>query len=193
MELKKSNVALENELFKSVYEKTPDYIKSLDLMNFDNDGEFSFILKKEHLKPYDADKNPQGLNLEEWFAPASLDTIYLNFSDPWHKERHAKRRLTYRSYLFKYFRLLKKGGKIRFKTDNVNLFDFTLEELSALGLSPDVLTRDLHASPYAEGNVMTEYEKNFSSQGYPIHMLILTRPDDSIFEKETIVERKFPV
>ena len=68
MELKKSNVALENELFKSVYEKTPDYIKSLDLMNFDNDGEFSFILKKEHLKPYDADKNPQGLNLEEWFA-----------------------------------------------------------------------------------------------------------------------------
>ena len=131
--------------------------------------------------------------LEEWFAPASLDTIYLNFSDPWHKERHAKRRLTYRAYLFKYFRLLKVGGTIRFKTDNVNLFNFTLEELTALGLVPDVLTRDLHASPYAEGNVMTEYEKNFSSQGFPIHMLVLSRPDDSIFEKEEKVERKRPL
>lgn len=115
--------------------------------------------------------------LEEWFAPETLDTVYLNFSDPWPKERHAKRRLTYRTYLFKYFKLLKPGGKIRFKTDNAALFDFTLSELEALSLSPDVVTRDLHASPYAEGNVMTEYEKNFSSQGYPIHMLVLTRPD----------------
>ena len=68
VELKTSSVALENELFKSVYEKTPDYIKNLDLMNFDNDGEFSFMLKREHLKPYDAVANPEGLNLEEWFA-----------------------------------------------------------------------------------------------------------------------------
>ena len=68
VELKTSSVALENELFKSVYEKTPDYIKNLDLMNFDNDGEFSFMLKREHLKPYDAVTNPEGLNLEEWFA-----------------------------------------------------------------------------------------------------------------------------
>ena len=68
VELKTSSVALENELFKSVYDKTPDYIKNLDLMNFDNDGEFSFMLKREHLKPYDAVTNPEGLNLEEWFA-----------------------------------------------------------------------------------------------------------------------------
>lgn len=68
VELKTSSVALENELFKSVYDKTPDYIKNLDLMNFDNDGEFSFILKREHLKPYDVVTNPEGLNLEEWFA-----------------------------------------------------------------------------------------------------------------------------
>ena len=68
VELKTSSVALENELFKSVYDKTPDYIKNLDLMNFDNDGEFSFMLKREHLKPYDAVTNPKGLNLEEWFA-----------------------------------------------------------------------------------------------------------------------------
>lgn len=67
-ELKTSENVLENELFKSVYDKTPDYIKNLDLMNFDNSGEFSFILKKEHLNPYDEVSNPQGLNLEEWFA-----------------------------------------------------------------------------------------------------------------------------
>lgn len=68
VELKTSSIALENELFKSVYDKTPDYVKNLDLMNFDNEGEFSFVLKREHLKPYDEISNPEGLNLEEWFA-----------------------------------------------------------------------------------------------------------------------------
>lgn len=67
-DLKTSENVLENELFKNVYDKTPDYVKNLNLMNFDNDGEFSFILKKEHLKPYDEVTNPEGLNLEEWFA-----------------------------------------------------------------------------------------------------------------------------
>lgn len=66
--MKTSNVELENELFKSVYEKTPDYIKNLNLMDFSQDGEFTFTLKKEHLKPYDKDENPEGLNLEEWFV-----------------------------------------------------------------------------------------------------------------------------
>ncbi len=66
--MKKSNIELENELFKSIYDKTPDYIKELNLMDFSNDGEFTFVLKKEHLKPYDKNKNPEGLNLEEWFA-----------------------------------------------------------------------------------------------------------------------------
>ena len=66
--MRTSNIELENELFKSVYDKTPDYIKKLNLMDFSKDGEFSFTLKKEHLKPYDKDKNPEGLNLEEWFA-----------------------------------------------------------------------------------------------------------------------------
>ncbi len=67
-ELRKSENELENELFKSVYDKTPDYIKNLNLMDFTNDGEFTFTLKKEHLKPYDEKNNPEGLNLEEWFA-----------------------------------------------------------------------------------------------------------------------------
>ena len=66
--MKTSNIELENELFKSVYDKTPDHIKNLNLMDFSNKGEFTFILKKEHLEPYDAKKNPEGLNLKEWFA-----------------------------------------------------------------------------------------------------------------------------
>ena len=112
--------------------------------------------------------------LSEWFADGSLDCICLNFSDPWPKKGYAKRRLTHRGFLEVYFRLLKKGGQIRFKTDNVGLFDFTLEELEAMGKTPDFVTRDLHNSPYNEGNVMTEYERNFSEKGFPIHALTLT-------------------
>ncbi len=114
--------------------------------------------------------------LDAWFAPHSVDRIYLNFSDPWPKARHAERRLTHRAFLQMYFTLLKPTGILQFKTDNVGLFDFTLEEIEALGITPDVVTRDLHHSPYAEDNVMTEYEQNFSSQGYPIHMLRLRPP-----------------
>ena len=116
--------------------------------------------------------------LEEWFAPSSIDYLYLNFSDPWPKARHTERRLTHRAFLKKYFKLLKPTGVLQFKTDNVGLFDFTLAEIEALGLACDVVTRDLHHSPYSEDNVMTEYEKNFSSQGYPIHMLRLRPPHD---------------
>ena len=65
---RKSNNRLENELFESVYEKTPEYIKELNLMDFNNKGEFTFTLKKEHLAPYDKERNPEGLNLKEWFA-----------------------------------------------------------------------------------------------------------------------------
>ena len=112
--------------------------------------------------------------LRSWFMPQTLDGIYLNFSDPWPKNAHAKRRLTHRNRLALYLDLLKDGGSIAFKTDNVGLFDFTLEECDALGLTPDYVTRDLHASEYADGNVMTEYERNFSSQGIPICALRLT-------------------
>lgn len=113
-------------------------------------------------------------SLSEWFAPHSLDRIFLNFSDPWPKKGHTKRRLTYRAFLETYFSLLKPGGKLAFKTDNAGLFDFTLEELAALGKTPDAVTRDLHNSPYNAGNVETEYEKNFSQKGFPIHYLTVT-------------------
>lgn len=107
-------------------------------------------------------------HLEEWFPPKSIDVIYLNFSDPWPKAGHAKRRLTHRGYLEKYRRLLRDGGALIFKTDNVGLFDFTLSELDELGLDIVWSTRDLHNSERAESNVMTEYERNFSQKGFPI-------------------------
>lgn len=107
--------------------------------------------------------------ITEWFAPHSIDCIYLNFSDPWPKKGHAKRRLTHRLFLERYRQVLAPGGMLRFKTDNVGLFDFSLEEFEAAGLTVSDLTRDLHHSPQNEGNVMTEYEKNFSEKGFPIH------------------------
>ena len=115
-------------------------------------------------------------NLIKLFAPGSVDRIFLNFSDPWSKKGYAKRRLTHRRYLALYFYLLKDDGKITFKTDNTGLFDFTLEEISAVGIAPDFLTRDLHSSERAADNVMTEYEKNFSEQGMKINMVEFTKP-----------------
>jgi tRNA (guanine-N7-)-methyltransferase len=116
-------------------------------------------------------------NLLNIFEPKSVDAIFLNFSDPWSKKGYAKRRLTHRRYLALYMNLLRDGGVIRFKTDNVGLFDFSLEEIEALGLTPCIVTRDLHASEWNEGNIMTEYEENFSSQGMKINMLELVKPE----------------
>ena len=116
-------------------------------------------------------------NLTRILAPGTVDAIFLNFSDPWSKKGYAKRRLTHRRYLAVYMSLLREGGILRFKTDNVGLFDFTLEELAAVGLPTVKLTRDLHASEYSKGNVITEYEANFSSQGVKINMLEIVRPE----------------
>lgn len=107
-------------------------------------------------------------SLTELLPPHSLDCIYLNFSDPWPKKGHSKRRLTYRGFLDIYRSVLKEGGILKLKTDNVSLFDFSLEEFEAAGLEILMQTRDLHRSDYAEGNIMTEYEKNFSDKGMNI-------------------------
>ncbi len=107
-------------------------------------------------------------NLCEWFPEHSVDIIYLNFSDPWPKKGHAKRRLTHRGFLEAYRKVLKEGGKLVLKTDNVGLFDFSLEEFEACGLTIEWQTRDLHNSERADDNVMTEYEKNFSEKGFAI-------------------------
>ena len=106
--------------------------------------------------------------LAESVKPHSLDCIYLNFSDPWPKKGHAKRRLTHRDFLAIYKDLLKEDGLLRLKTDNVGLFDFSLEEFEAIGADVIWQTRDLHASEKNADNIMTEYEKNFSEKGFSI-------------------------
>ena len=110
-------------------------------------------------------------DITEWFMPSSVDVLYLNFSDPWPKKKHAKRRLTSREFLISFLELIKDGGMLKFKTDNRALFDFTLSELSEIGVEIADLTFDLHNSVYNEDNVMTEYERNFSEKGFPINML----------------------
>ena len=106
--------------------------------------------------------------LAENVKPHSLECIYLNFSDPWPKKGHAKRRLTHRYFLEIYKELLKPGGMLKLKTDNVGLFDFSLEEFSDFGMEIIWQTRDLHSSEKNADNVMTEYEKNFSEKGFNI-------------------------
>ena len=108
-------------------------------------------------------------HLGEWVEPHTVSRIYLNFSDPWPKKGYAKRRLTHRRFLELYRQLLVEGGELYLKTDNVGLFDFSLEEFEAAGLTLNFCSRDFHNTPEAEGNVMTEYEANFSSQGMPIY------------------------
>lgn len=114
--------------------------------------------------------------IEEIFEENSIERIYLNFSDPWPKDRHAKRRLTYRNYLKLYEKILIPKGEIHFKTDNVNLFDFSIEELNKENWDITMVTRDLHNSQYNEGNAMTEYEEKFSKMGTPINKLIAISP-----------------
>ena len=108
-------------------------------------------------------------HLGEWVKPHSVSRIYLNFSDPWPKKGYAKRRLTHRNFLALYKNILVDGGELYLKTDNEGLFDFSLEEFEAMGLTLLFSSRDFHKTPEAEGNIMTEYEANFSSQGMPIY------------------------
>lgn len=115
-------------------------------------------------------------NLPEVFEKGEVDRIYLNFSDPWPKDRHAKRRLTSRQFLERYEKILADGGKVEFKTDNRPLFEFSLEEVKEAGWVLEACTFDLHhEEQMMEGNVMTEYEEKFSQAGNPIHKLIIHR------------------
>ncbi len=108
--------------------------------------------------------------LPEYFPEHSIDTIYINFCDPWPKKGHAKRRLTHRGFLSIYQKLLKENGMLIFKTDNVGLFDFSMEEFKEFGLDIIWHTKNLHAeeNEIAKNNIMTEYERNFSAKGFNI-------------------------
>lgn len=110
------------------------------------------------------------------FAEGEIAQIYLNFSDPWPKDRHAKRRLPSRQFLVRYDSILDKKGKILFKTDNTGLFDFALEELECAGWKLETMTRDLHHDEkLCTGNIMTEYEEKFSAIGTPICQYVIYR------------------
>ena len=110
------------------------------------------------------------------FAQGEVDKIYLNFSDPWPKDRHAKRRLTSSKFFERYDIILSKDGDVEFKTDNMDLFDFSLEEIPTTNFHIVKWTKDLHhTKDMVEGNVMTEYEEKFSSMGNPICKLIARR------------------
>lgn len=107
--------------------------------------------------------------IAEVFGPGEVGRIYLNFSDPWPKDRHAGRRLPSGIFLARFALILEKGGRLEFKTDNQALFDFALEELEPAGWVLEACTRDLHGdADMMRGNVMTEYEEKFSAMGNPI-------------------------
>ena len=110
--------------------------------------------------------------LGDIFAPGETDRIFLNFSDPWPKKGHTKRRLTYRAFLDKYKVMMKKGSSVCFKTDNDELFDFSLGEFEECGFALTEVTRDLHNSEYEKDNIRTEFEQKFADQGIPIKRVV---------------------
>lgn len=109
-----------------------------------------------------------GSALTEYFADSEVDQIYLNFSDPWPKKRHEKRRLTYKTFLAVDEQILRPNGEIHFKIDNQGLFEYSLASFSQYGMILKQVWLDLHQSQF-EGNIMTEYEEKFSSKGQRIY------------------------
>ncbi|EHI73828.1 tRNA (guanine-N7-)-methyltransferase [Streptococcus criceti] len=109
-----------------------------------------------------------GSSLTNYFADGEINLLYLNFSDPWPKKKHAKRRLTYKTFLDTYKQILPEHGEIHFKTDNRGLFEYSLASFSQYGMVLKQVWLNLHASDF-QGNVMTEYEKKFSNKGQVIY------------------------
>jgi tRNA (guanine-N7-)-methyltransferase len=108
-------------------------------------------------------------NVEQVFEPGEIERLYLNFSDPWPKSKHARRRLTHPRFLDKYSQILNERGEIHFKTDSVTLFEFSLNAFADYGLQMTNISLDLHREGLNEEHVMTEYETKFVGQGMQIH------------------------
>lgn len=120
-------------------------------------------------------------DLSEIFEDGEIDGIYLNFSDPWPKDRHAKRRLTYGKRLAEYSRALKPGGFLEFRTDNDELFAYSLDEFAAQSeLKTDMVTLDLHSAVDKESLITTEYEDKFAAGGKPIHFLRVRKAEKTV-------------
>lgn len=153
-------------------------------INFVGIEKYSSVLLRALQKLEKMDEVPSNLRflcidakeITEYFDKGEVDRIYLNFSDPWPKDRHAKRRLPSRQFLSLYDVILKKEGTLEFKTDNRGLFDFAVEELEPAGWKAEAVTYDLHNDEVMnKDNIMTEYEEKFSSQGNPIFKYIISR------------------
>lgn len=114
-------------------------------------------------------------NLADIFMPKEVDKIFLNFSDPWPKERHSDRRLTSTNFLKIYDSILKEDGVIEFKTDNTVLFNFSLETVKNSNWKLDFCSFDFHSEKESEGNIITEYEEKFSGRGNKICKMIIYR------------------
>lgn len=112
-----------------------------------------------------------GSNVDTYFEPASVEVVYLNFSDPWPKTRHEKRRLTYHNFLKSYQNILMTSGWLELKTDNRSLFEYSLISTNRYGMAFDFVSLDLHQSELAETNIQTEYEQKFAAKGNPIYAL----------------------
>ena len=113
--------------------------------------------------------------IEDIFAPGEIDRLFINFPDPWPRKKNAKRRLTYRTFLDKYCRVVRENGEIHYKTDNAPLFEFSLEEFAACGLEVKNVTRNLHDNGVV--GIMTGYEEKFHALGTPINRCeVVCRP-----------------
>ena len=108
-------------------------------------------------------------DIRDYFEDGEVDGIYLNFSDPWPKPRHEKRRFTYGNTLLKYKEILKAGDFVEFKTDNEELFQYSLDEVNRLDLNMEEMSRDLHVSDYSAKEFTTEYEEKFHGKGKNIN------------------------
>lgn len=115
--------------------------------------------------------NADGAELTSFFQPSEIAKLYLNFSDPWPKSRHEKRRLTYKTFLHEYQEILHDHGVIELKTDNMGFFEYSLCSMNNYGLVFDGVWLDLHNSDEQAHNVETEYEQKFAAKGQPIYKL----------------------
>ena len=161
-----------------------NYAKSRDLGNMATNG--GWVTRDGATYPLDGGKVPfeksqlgnvrftigDAKELLTHIPDSSVDSLFINFCDPWSKKGHTKRRLTYIDFLNMYSRILTPNGKIYFKTDNRPLFDFSLEEIEKSPLKLEYHTFDLHNSDMNSVNIETEYERNFSAKGFSINMLI---------------------
>ena len=161
-----------------------DMAKTYPDINFVGIERYSSVLLRALQKMDEIEEKPENIrficmdakDITDVFDEGEADRIYLNFSDPWPKDRHAKRRLPSREFLKRFDVILSKEGTVEFKTDNKDLFDFAVSELEPAGWKADVITYDLHADKeLSKDNIMTEYEEKFSSIGNPICKYIIRR------------------